>query len=66
VVGTSDRGEPQAIFIAEARDRAGTRLFLAQPFDVAEGRIHWHPPIDGGWRDPGDDEMIIDAAFREG
>jgi hypothetical protein len=62
-IGVGDGGAPQSILIAEARDRAGTRLFLVQPFDVDDGRITWHEPLEGGWRDPGDEEMILDAAF---
>lgn len=63
VLGTSDAGTPQSLLIAEARDRSGTRMYLVQPFDVAGGRIAWHEPIEGGWRDPGEEEMILDAAF---
>lgn len=63
VVGVDENGQPQSLLIAEARDRAGTRLFLIQPFSVADGRIEWHEPLEGGWRDPGDEEMILDAAF---
>jgi hypothetical protein len=63
VIGTSDDGAPQPLFIVEARDSSGNRLFLAQPFDVVDGRIEWREPVEGGLRDPGDDEMIIDAAF---
>jgi hypothetical protein len=63
VIGSRADGGPQPLLIAEARDRLGTRLFLVQPFDVVEGRIVWQEPLEGGWRDPGDEEMIIDAAF---
>jgi hypothetical protein len=49
--------------VGEARDRSGNRLFLVQPFGVSDGRLTWFDPLDGGWRDPGDEEMIIDAAF---
>ena len=65
VVGTSDDGGPQPLFIVEARDGSGNRLFLAQPFGIVDQRIEWLDPIEGGWRDPGDDEMIIDAAFED-
>jgi len=64
VVGADGNGEPQPLLVAEARDRKGTRLFLMQPFEVVEGAIRWHEPLEGGWRDPGDEEMILDAAFR--
>jgi len=63
IVAVNDDDEPQSLFVAEARDHAGTRLFLAQPFTIVAGRIEWAEPVDGGWRDPGEDEMIIDAAF---
>jgi hypothetical protein len=56
-------GEPRPILIAEARDRLGTRLFLIQPFEIRDSRIEWDEPLEGGWRDPGDEEMILDAAF---
>jgi hypothetical protein len=64
VVGTDDDGQPQSILIAEARDRLGTRFFMLQPFLVTDGRVSWQEPVEGGWRDPGDEEMILDAAFR--
>jgi hypothetical protein len=63
LITTGEDGKPQALLVAEARDRIGTRLFIAQPFTIADGRITWGEPLEGGWRDPGEDEMIIDAAF---
>jgi len=63
VVGTSDTGQPQPMLIAEARDRSGNRFYLVQPFSVRGGRVKWEEPIEGGWRDPGEEEMILDAAF---
>lgn len=63
VLGTDARGRPASILIAEARDRLGTRLFFVQPFRVDRQRITWDEPADGGWRDPGQEEMILDAAF---
>jgi hypothetical protein len=63
VVSSGENGASQSILIAEARDRAGHRLFIVQPFAIEDGRVSWEEPIEGGWRDPGDDEMIIDAAF---
>lgn len=58
-------GVPCPVLIAEARDRNGARLFLTQPF-IREptGTIRWADPTDGGWREPGEDEMILDAAFQ--
>lgn len=56
-------GDGASVLIAEARDQRGTRLFLMQPFRVGEGRLEWGEPQAGGWRDPADDEMILDAAF---
>ena len=63
VTGRGDDGSPQPLLIAEARDRDGTRLYLMQPFTVDQGRIEWGEPLNGGWRDPGQEEMILDAAF---
>ena len=51
------------VLIAEARDRLGTRLFWMQPYRVAGGRVQWDDPAEGGWQDPGEEEMILDAAF---
>ncbi|MBD0320162.1 MAG: hypothetical protein ICV87_07510, partial [Gemmatimonadetes bacterium] len=50
--------------IAEARDRAGTRMFWVQPFAAKGTSVVWGEPLDGGWRDPGDEEMILDASFK--
>lgn len=63
VVGNDENGQPMSIFIAEARDRNGTRFFLMQPFEVRNGRLVWLEPLNGGWQEPGDEEMILDAAF---
>lgn len=65
VVGTSEGGEPLPMLIAEARDRTGTRFYMVQPFTVARARVTWQEPLEGGWRDPGDEEMILDAAFTD-
>ena len=53
-----------SVLIAEARDRAGTRMFWVQPFAVQGTRVVWGDPLDGGWRDPGEEEMILDASFK--
>ena len=66
VVGTGANGGVQPLLIAEARDREGTRLFLMQPFDIAENQVRWDDPLEGGWRDPGENEMILDQAFTSG
>lgn len=63
VLGEGDDGEPQSIFIAEARHQDGTRLYMIQPYSVEEGVLNWHDPAGGGWQDPGDQEMILDGAF---
>jgi hypothetical protein len=63
-VHRQDDGEPEAVLIAEARDRVGTRLFLIQPYRAGNGDVFWHPPRTGSWQDPGDEEMILDAAFN--
>lgn len=64
VLLSEDDEGARPMLIAEARDRVGTRLFLAQPYEVEDGRVRWLEPIEGGWRDPKEDEMILDAAFR--
>lgn len=56
-------GERCPVLIAEARDRWGTRLFLMQPFRFLGERVEWLKPVEGGWRDPGEQEMILDASF---
>lgn len=53
------------ILIAEAHDVVGTRVFWMQPFRTEGGKIEWGAPIGGGWRDPGDQELILDLAFVE-
>lgn len=63
VVAEGEEGEPSPVLIAEARDRSGTRLFFMQPFRVEGGTVRWGEPLGGGWRDPGGEEMILDAAF---
>jgi hypothetical protein len=54
---------PRPVLVAEARDRAGTRLFWMQPYWLDGASITWGEPDDGGWRDPEEDELILDAAF---
>ncbi|HEU0015203.1 MAG TPA: hypothetical protein VFQ45_16045 [Longimicrobium sp.] len=54
---------PGPVLIAEARDRTGTRMFWVQPYRPAGTKVDWDAPIEGGWRDPGEEEMILDAAF---
>jgi hypothetical protein len=51
------------VLVAEARCRYGTRLFWMQPYSVAGSHVEWGDPVGGGWNDPGDEEMILDAAF---
>jgi len=51
------------VLIAEARCRYGTRMFWVQPYRMEPTHVEWGDPLDGGWRDPGDEEMILDAAF---
>ncbi|HUE96580.1 MAG TPA: hypothetical protein VMN39_07960 [Longimicrobiaceae bacterium] len=63
VLGGGDGGESQPLLIAEARDRNGTRLYMIQPFDIIDGSIVWKEPIEGGWQEPGEQEMILDSAF---
>lgn len=57
-------GDPRPVLIAEVRDRDGSRLFLMQPFERdSGGNVRWDDPLEGGWREPGAEEMILDAAF---
>ena len=51
------------VLIAEARCKYGTRLFWMQPFEVLATHVEWGEPLAGGWRDPEDEEMILDASF---
>lgn len=51
------------VLIAEAGDRMGTRLFWVQPYRVEGRKVVWGEPLDGGWRDPGEEEMILDASY---
>jgi hypothetical protein len=51
------------VLIAEVRDRWGTRLRWMQPFRFTGTQVEWGKPLDDGWRDPGEEEMILDAAF---
>ncbi|MDP9348489.1 MAG: hypothetical protein M3P24_05000 [Gemmatimonadota bacterium] len=64
LVFDSGSGTPGPVLVAEARDAAGTRLFWMQPYRTDGGRVVWEEPLEGGWRDPGEEEMILDAAFR--
>jgi hypothetical protein len=56
-------GRMRTVLITEARDAAGTRRFRVQPFRPEGTRVVWEAPLEGGWRDPGGEEMILDAAF---
>lgn len=51
------------LLVAEARCRYGTRLFWLQPYTFEGGHLGWGEPVSGGWQDPEDEEMILDAAF---
>jgi len=62
----ADTQEHGPALIAEARCRYGTRMFWVQPYTVMPTHVEWAEPVGGGWRDPGDDEMILDAAFTPG
>jgi hypothetical protein len=56
----------RTVLIAEARDRTGTRMYWMQPYSPAGSRVDWDEPLTGGWCDPGEAEMILDAAFTRG
>lgn len=53
----------RTVLIAEARDRTGTRMYWMQPYSPAGTHVDWEEPLAGGWSDPGEAEMILDAAF---
>lgn len=59
----AETAEHGPALIAEARCRFGTRMFWVQPYAVLPSQVEWSEPLDGGWRDPGEEEMILDAAF---
>jgi len=62
---TAANGATRPVLIVEARDRAATRLFWMQSYRVDGKRVTtWDEPAGGGWRDPGDEQMILDAAFE--
>lgn len=61
-----DGGEARSLLIAEVRDRQGTRMFWMQPFRREGTSVSWDDSGDAGWRDPGEEEMILDAAFASG
>lgn len=62
----ADTQEHGTALIAEARCRYGTRMFWVQPYSVLPTHVEWGEPVGGGWQDPGDEEMILDAAFTPG
>lgn len=64
-VSDSDADGQKSVLIAEVRDRSGTRLYFVQPFRLGTRGIRWDEPLGGGWRDPGAEEMILDASFAD-
>lgn len=62
----ADGDDSRTVLIAEARDRAGTRMYWMQPFRPGGSKVDWEEPLTGGWCDPGEAEMILDAAFPRG
>jgi hypothetical protein len=62
-VRATDPGETISVLIGEARGLAGTRLFFFQPYELVNDEVRWGEPFDGSWRDPGEEELILDAAF---
>ena len=59
----ADGDGARSVLIAEARDRTGTRMYWMQPYRPGGSRVDWDEPLAGGWADPGEAEMILDAAF---
>lgn len=64
-VRDGDDGIASPVLIAEARDTGGTRMYWVQPYRLAGRDVVWEEPVDGGWRDPGAEEMILDAGFGD-
>jgi hypothetical protein len=62
-VHSDERGVTRPVLILEARDQVGTRLFWMQAYQLENGSIRWMEPLTGGWLNPGDRQMILDAAF---
>lgn len=52
------------VVIAEARDGHGTRRFRRESYRLEGRRVSWEKPAPEMWHDPGDEEMILDSAFR--
>jgi hypothetical protein len=65
VLAQDESGNPCPLLIAEGRDVNGVRLFFMQPFEKVGQRIAWGEPRTAGWMDPGQEEMILDAAFEQ-
>lgn len=63
VLGQDEQAKPRPLLICEAHDNVGTRLFFMQPFRQSGARVVWEDPVTDGWSDPGEEEMILDAAF---
>lgn len=55
--------DARPVLIAEARDRTGTRMYWIQPYRSGGSHVDWDEPVHGGWRDPGEEELILDASF---
>ena len=39
-------------------------MYWMQPYSPTGSRVDWDEPLTGGWCDPGEAEMILDAAFK--
>ena len=61
---TALQADAASVLIAEARDGHGTRAYQMRRFRVDAGTLHWEEdPVAAAWLDPGEEEMILDAAF---
>lgn len=60
-----DSSVPTPVLVMEVRDAWGTRLYQMLPFFAQGTRFAWSEPIHDGWQDPGEQEMILDAAFEQ-
>lgn len=63
LVGEMAGGEAKPLLVVEAHSEDGVRLFWMQPFETKGSAVAWDEPAEGGWQDPGMEEMILDASF---
>lgn len=64
-VCTGDDGKQQPVLISELRDAHGFRRYRICRYAVRRGRVVWQDRAEDAsrWLDPGEEEMVLDAAF---